>query len=49
MYSFYQKENDVFGVQVNDESGPSQPNTPANESAGLVEFSVGDHLRLESM
>jgi hypothetical protein len=46
MYSFYQKEDDVFGVQVNDESGPSQPNTPANESAGLVEFSVGDHLRL---
>jgi hypothetical protein len=46
MYSFYQKEDDLFGVQVNDESGPSQPNTPANESAGLVEFSVGDHLRL---
>ena len=46
MYSFYQRENDLFGVRVNDGSGSSQPNSPANESAGLVEFSVGDHLRL---
>ncbi len=41
LYSFYQKENDLFGVQVNDGSGPSQPNTPANANAGLVEFYVG--------
>ena len=46
MYSFYQRENDLFGVLVNDGSGSSQPNSPANENAGLVEFSVGDHLRL---
>ena len=46
LYSFYQKENDLFGVQVNDGSGPSQPNTPANANAGLVEFYLDDHLRL---
>jgi hypothetical protein len=46
MYSFYQNEDDLFGVQVNDGSAKSQPNTPANANAGLVEFSVGDHLRL---
>jgi hypothetical protein len=46
MYSFYQKEDDLFGVLVNDGSGSSQPNTPTNEDAGLVEFSMGDHLRL---
>ena len=46
LYSFYQRENDLFGVLVNDGSGPSQPNTPANANAGLVEFYLGDHLRL---
>ena len=46
LYSFYQKESDLFGVRVNDGSGPSQPNTPVNDNAGLVEFYVGDHLRL---
>ncbi len=46
LYSFYQRENDLFGVPVNDGSGPSQPNTPANANAGLVEFYIGDHLRL---
>jgi hypothetical protein len=46
MYSFYQKEDDLFGVAVNDGSGSSQPNTRANADAGLVEFSLGDHLRL---
>ena len=46
LYSFYQHENDLFGVQVNDGSGPSQPNKPANADAGLLEFYVGDHLRL---
>ena len=46
MYSFYQKEDDLFGVEVNDGSGPSQPNTAANTKAGLVEFYLGDHLRL---
>lgn len=46
IYSFYQKENDLFGVQVNDGSGASQPNTPASANAGLVEFYLADHLRL---
>jgi hypothetical protein len=46
LYSFFQREDDLFGVQVNDGSGPSQPNTPANANAGLVEFYLADHLRL---
>ncbi|HEY1767751.1 MAG TPA: TonB-dependent receptor [Terracidiphilus sp.] len=45
LYAFYQKENDLFGVQANDGSG-SYPNTPANANAGLVEFYLSDHLRL---
>jgi hypothetical protein len=45
LYAFYQKENDLFGVQANDSSG-SYPNTPANANAGLVEFYLSDHLRL---
>ncbi|MGH9606413.1 MAG: TonB-dependent receptor [Terracidiphilus sp.] len=46
MYSFAQVEDDLFGVQVNDGSGPSQANTPGNANAGLVEFYLSDHLRL---
>jgi hypothetical protein len=46
IYSFYQAENDLFGVQVNDGSAPSQPNTTGSENAGLVEFYVADHLRI---
>lgn len=47
LYSFAQKESDVFGVIDNTTTPPTAyPNQPANESAGLVEFSVGDHLRL---
>ncbi len=46
LYSFYQGENDLFGVQINDGSAPSEPNTSSNASAGLVEFYVADHLRL---
>ena len=45
-YSFYQAENDLFGVQVNDGSAQSAPNTPASTNSGLVEFYVSDHLRL---
>jgi hypothetical protein len=48
MYSFYQRENDLFGTQVNDGSGPSQPNTSAVANAGVVEFYISDHLRLGS-
>jgi hypothetical protein len=47
LYSFMQKENDLFGVVDNTTAPPTvYPNQPANEDAGLVEFSVGDHLRL---
>jgi hypothetical protein len=46
LYSFAQKESDLFGVQVNDGSASSQPNTQANANAGLVEFYLSDHLRL---
>jgi hypothetical protein len=45
-YSFFQAENDLFGVQVNDGSASSQPNTGSSANAGLVEFYVADHLRL---
>jgi hypothetical protein len=46
IYSFIQGENDLFGVHVNDGSGPSQPNTTAHATAELVEFYLSDHLRL---
>jgi TonB dependent receptor/Carboxypeptidase regulatory-like domain/TonB-dependent Receptor Plug Domain len=46
IYSFYQREADLFGVQVNDGSAASQPNTPANANAGLVEFYLDDDVRL---
>ncbi len=46
LYSFYQHENDVFGVQVNDGSAVSEPNQPSGSDAGLLELYIGDHLRL---
>jgi len=46
MYTFIQGENDLFGVQVNDGSGPSQPNTTAHATAELLEFYIDDHLQL---
>jgi len=46
LYSFLQAEDDLFGIVVNDGSAKSQPNTPANDNAGLVEFYLADHLRL---
>jgi hypothetical protein len=46
LYSFFQSEHDLFGDKVNDGSGPSTPNTPANANAGLVEFYVSDHLHV---
>jgi hypothetical protein len=48
LYSFYQRENDLFGARVNDGSGPSQPNTPGDAQAGLLEFYLSDHIRLGS-
>jgi hypothetical protein len=46
VYTFYQAENDLFGVTVNDGTGASQPNTPANAGAALFEYYIDDHLRL---
>jgi hypothetical protein len=46
VYSFYQAENDLFGVLINDGSAPSEPNAAANASAALGEFYLSDHLRL---
>jgi hypothetical protein len=45
-YTFYQAESDLFGVQVNDGSASSEPNTGASAGAALVEFYLADHLRL---
>ncbi len=48
MYSFYQGENDLFGLIVNDQSFSenSVPNTTSKANAGLVEFHFSDHLQL---
>ena len=46
LYSFAQHENDLFGVEINDGSAPSQPSTSSTADAGLTEFYLADHLRL---
>ena len=46
LYSFFQSEHDVFGDKVNDGSGPSTLNTPADAKAGLVEFYLSDSLHV---
>ncbi|HUV70616.1 MAG TPA: TonB-dependent receptor, partial [Terracidiphilus sp.] len=48
LYSFYQAENDLFGLKVNDQSysASSVPNTSTTSNAALVEFYLADHLRL---
>jgi len=48
LYSFYQRETDLYGLKINDDSFSSNsvPNTPANENAGLVEFHFSDHLKI---
>ena len=46
VYTFFQEENDLFGVLVNDGSATSEPSTRANASAVLVEGYLSDHLRL---
>lgn len=47
-YSFYQAENDLFGLVINDQSyvAGTVPNTASSASAALVEFYIDDHLRL---
>jgi outer membrane receptor protein involved in Fe transport len=46
-YSFFQAENDLFGVVDNATTPPTiYPNTSAQANAGLVEFYLADHLRL---
>lgn len=48
LYSFYQAEDDLFGLVVNDDSyaGNTVPNTSSSTNAGLVEFHFSDHLQL---
>ncbi len=48
LYSFYQRENDLFGLVINDQSYSSNsvPNTTSTANAGLVEFHLSDQLRL---
>ena len=48
LYSFYQAEDDLFGLVINDQSYSqnSVPNTSAATSAGLVEFHFSDNLKL---
>lgn len=48
IYSFYQAENDLFGLVVNDQSysANSVPNTSSSTNAGLVEFHFSDHWQL---
>ncbi len=47
-YTFYQAENDLFGVEANGRclTATSPCNTPANAGAALVEGYLSDHLRL---
>ena len=48
LYSFYQHENDVFGLLINDHSFPdaSVPNTTATQNAGIAEFHFSDQLKI---
>jgi Carboxypeptidase regulatory-like domain/TonB-dependent Receptor Plug Domain len=48
MYSFFQAENDLFGLQVNDASYAQNtvPNTTATAKVGLVEYHFSDHWQV---
>ena len=48
LYSFFQRENDLFGLIVNDPSlaGSSVANTTATQNAGIIEFSFSDQLKV---
>ena len=43
LYSFYQGENDLFGILP---YGGTEDSAPSNANAGLIEFYLSDHLRL---
>jgi hypothetical protein len=48
VYSFYQAEDDLFGLIVNDASyaGATVPRTSSTTNAGLAEFHFSDHWQL---
>ena len=48
LYSFFQRESDLFGLIINDQSfsGSSVPNTTAQQNAGIVELHFSDQLKL---
>ena len=48
LYSFYQHENDLFGLQINDQSfsDATVPNTTAKQNAGIAEFHFSDQLKI---
>jgi hypothetical protein len=48
LYSFFQAENDLFGVAANGQciTNDNPCSQPAGANAGLVEFYLSDHLRL---
>lgn len=48
LYSFFQRENDLFGLVVNDPNaaGSSVPDVNAVQNAGIVELHFADQLKL---
>src|SRR6185503_439097 len=48
LYSFYQHENDLFGLLINDQSFPnaSVPSATATQNAGIAEFHFADQLKV---
>ena len=48
IYSFFQRENDLFGLLINDQSfsGSSVPDTTAIQNAGIVEIHFSDQLKV---
>jgi hypothetical protein len=48
LYSFYQRENDLFGLRINDQSfsDATVPNTTAKQNAGIAEFHFSDQLKI---
>ena len=48
LYSFFQHENDLFGLLINDHSfaASSVPDTTSTQNAGVVEFHFSDQLKL---